>query len=748
MDDHGDLAPVAGDVWQVREYGRRLIARGEELADTAAVISRLGASLEGQRGQFVDAAVSQFALIAGWVVRLAGVTTDAGRAAVRYADPLEDGQLAANSAIVEDLELHHRYRVLSEQARQLEYQESSSSQLGGWAWSSDPSEELRTVYAQMQVLVEAEEYARHRHRCAVEEVSEAAQVASFAFSALAQGPAAYDVPAVAGVTSTAGMQALAAGVVAAGLMGKLTQADPDTWTFGGGQLSDAATQIQQLYATYGRDPVFYQGLMGEGEQAAAFLTFLDRASVSQNDQIRALALGLVTGARVNFALWTAPLQVSEQTRVGAGLVEAVDPTRPGQEVFAAYLLGGRPPVQVVAGASEALDKLARTEKGTIRPVGELGPRWAALGLLDAHDQDERLWLTGAVFTQVALHPQLAFNYLAPDDPTLAAQRTTLWFDRGAGPGMLSNPLADGGTGLYSAVLAAVAYGSQMDYGPEQACSARLMGTITHLLTDDDHGYTSADLGPHARAALITAYSPYLDGIGRQLRGLENLHPDNGLLKKYGRGGFETYVIGEQAMPVFDHDELVQVIEGLSQQETDRDVWAGVFAEHMRETGSLSAGLKQEQQEGLLDHAGSNVSAIWGKIDHSQLAAQEKSDAEIAAGMQAIATVSAGLVPAAPPVGIALSVVSSAGAEKLADHFALADEVKEMFYSDYSSRSEMLAVQFMRGAQSAGVGLPVGGPDFYYENLFPTPESIPVIANLARDFQAEMITERDEEETVK
>ncbi len=122
MDYHGDLEPIAGDVWVVRQEGRWLVGEGEQLAQTAVLISQVGTTLAGQQGRFVDAAVDQAGVIAGQVIRLSGVSGEAGMAALRYADVLEVGQRAANAAIEEDGQLHYQFELLRVQASELERQ--------------------------------------------------------------------------------------------------------------------------------------------------------------------------------------------------------------------------------------------------------------------------------------------------------------------------------------------------------------------------------------------------------------------------------------------------------------------------------------------------------------------------------------------------------------------------------------------------------------------------------------------------
>ncbi len=612
-----------------------------------------------------------------------------------------------------------------------------------WGVSSSAGDEFEYVCAQMRVLVEAEEDQRRRHALAVAEVKEAAGVAAAVFRGLAAGPGAFEVPVVSGpITSVDSVQALAAGVLAAGLLGQAAADKADGLAVGDGDLLPTAGAVRELYGLYGDDPVFFQGLMGEQDSTADFLEFLDRCSRSHDTGLRALAAAMAASAKDALPKWTKDLPAAEQEQVGRDLINAVNHRRGGQGVFASYLLTGGPPERVVFGSLMALEGLARRVPP---PVWESWERQEALATLGVAEPGDELWLAGAVFTQVAAHPKLALNYLAPADHDLAMDRAALWFDQDRGPEEVACEMADRGTGLYTAVLSAVSYGSQMDYGSAQQRAARLMGDITTLLGNETDGYPSAALGHQATTALTLAYTPYLDGIGLSLNDTA-WDSQNGQLLDYSVSGFDAKTgLDKLAMPAFSKAELVSVIEGLSASQEDRDVWDGVLAGHMRTTGHLAENLTTDQREISFRFAGENVSAVWGKVDHTELDAREKTDKQIADGIDSIAKLVKLPAKVPTPLSIAFKVGVNQGAGWLTDQFMLADEVREAIYSDYPARSELLAAEYMHGARQAGIGPQTGTAKAFYEQVMPTTHGVSVMEDATRDFQDKMIASRDREE---
>ncbi len=403
--DHAALEPVPGDPWVVREEARLLVSGGQQLAQVAMAVSRMSPEeIAATKERSPEALSDGPELTAGGMIRMCAINMRSGTVLLRYSDELQAGQEAANTAIEQDAVAHQQFEALRVRAVELERQTLTGAAPGNTGTSTSEQDELSRVCAQMTALIEAEEDHRRKHSEAVQRVNKAADTSTAAIQPLTIGPSAFEIPLIsAPITSIHSAHALAVGVLCAGIIGQAVAERPSEAPVGRDTLNACAAQLEELSLKPGKDPAFYQGMLGERTQTADFLEFLDHASRSQDTQLRDVAAALASGARAAFPTWTATLPVQEQERIGRDLIKAVNRNQAGHEAFAAYLLTGGPPERVVFGSLTAVRALVRNAQGETDPYA----RNAALRLLADCDAGDPGSLAEAVSAQAATHPRLA-----------------------------------------------------------------------------------------------------------------------------------------------------------------------------------------------------------------------------------------------------------------------------------------------------------------------------------------------------
>ncbi len=691
---HPPLTPIEGDPEAVRMGAARYMQAAAQIAEAVNEVSRVVGMLQAQSGQMIDAANERLGVTIVRGTQLVAPLQNAARALDVFGDMLQRGQYASKEAAAEDAAAHREFDELA-------------SQLAGLSRVTDDfgdvpagvAQEIEDVQSRMRLVVDREQDARQSWLRAHQQVDETADVAAEAIELLDNGPTGYLLDGgFGGLTGELGeARAAGSGMLAAGLMGRLAHGQLKE-----GEKAAAVAQLQGLVDEFGKDPAFYAGLMGDAKRAESLFAFLDQAA-SPGSQWGALGASIATGARVTLSKWTSKLDVDEQRRVGAALIEGMGERPSGaRQVLAASWLSADAGGHVAYGAAVALDdQLAKTGPQGWSRDPSTDQAKAILGI--GGDAAPHVWsLPHAVMAR--LSPALSLEFFAPPGGRdLGTARVERWVTGGTHDLAMMNMFSlDRGETLFAAIHGATAHGSTSTDMQVSNRAALLMIDVTHALNHSNVDLETQVSGD-AVVELVGAYAPYTDGIGESFTGRSNLQiGPKGLVDEYYKGGFRKAELGLplESMPMFDRAEIDSVVKRTGLHPEGALAWEYITLDHMHSTGVVAAVLTDEgDRELALATATSNIAAIRGEIDEGLADRAARNDAQNSRVLTTVTGLIGDALPGGPVTGSGVGIASDSAASKL--FHAQADELARIRES-YDDDAEGMVHAFYTGANNAGL----------------------------------------------